>query len=137
MTDLMPWEEASQYVNPLSLIESQKFQRWVLRAMWDATNELKTVRDLEVEAEQAFQSARRRAFFREDCPIVTRGATTVADRDAWIDREVEDLEEKWKPAKATTQAAKDRMDTIRSQAVLISALAKTTSLIHSTAGVDR
>ena len=133
----MPWEEASQYINPLDLIEAQKFQRWVLRAMWDATNDLRAVRDAEVLAEQEYQSARRRAFFHPDCPIVTRGATTVADRDAWVDREVEDFEEKWKLAKATTQAAKDRMDTIRSQSVLISALAKTTAQIHGVVGVNR
>jgi hypothetical protein len=137
VTDLMPWEEASQYVNPLSLIESQKFQRWVLRAMWDATGDLKAVRDAEVEAEAVYLSARRRAYFDENCPVVVRGGVTTAEREAWVEREVEDVEQKWKLAKSTTQAAKDRMDTIRSQAVLISALAKTTSLIHSTAGVDR
>ncbi len=132
-----PWEAAPQYVNPLSLMEAQQYQRWVLRVMWEATLELRAVRDAEVLAEQEYQSARRRAFFNEECPIVTRGATTVADRDAWVDREVEGFEEKWKLAKATTQAAKERMDTIRAQAMLISALAKTTQQIHAVAGVDR
>lgn len=133
----MPWEDATQYVNPLSLIEAQQYQRWVLRAMWDATNDLKTVRDLEVEAEAEYLSARRRQFFHEDCPVVIRGGVTVADRDAWVDQQVASEEEKWKLAKATTQAAKDRMDTIRSQSVLISALAKTTQQIHGVAGVNR
>src|SRR6187551_2041634 len=104
MTDVMPWEAASQYVNPLSLVESQKFQRWVLRAMWDATNDLKVVRDEEVAAEQEYQSARRRAFFREECPVVVRGGVTTAERDAWVDEQVADREQKWKLAKAATQA---------------------------------
>lgn len=114
MTDLMPWEDATQYVNPLDLIQSQQYQRWVLRAMWDATNDLKVVRDLEVAAEQEYQSARRRTFFNENCPVVVRGGVTVAE-----------------------QAAKDRMDTIRAQAVLISALAKTTAYIHGVVGANR
>lgn len=137
MTVESPWDDPTQYINPLSLLESQRQQRWALRAMWDATNELKDVRDREVEAEAEYLSARRRAFFRTDCPVPARGGVTVAERDAWIDDQVAGLEEKWKLAKAATQAAKDRMDTIRGQSVLIAALAKTTQQIHGVAGVNR
>lgn len=135
--ELMPWEDPTQYVNPLSLLDSQKQQRWALRAMWDATQELKAARDTEVDAEADYLSARRKAFFHPDCPVVVRGGVTTAERDAWVDQQVQDVEQKWKLAKATTQAAKDRLDTVRSQSVLISALAKTTQLIHANAGVDR
>jgi hypothetical protein len=135
--DVMPWEDATQYVDPLSLMDSQRQQRWALRAMWDATRELKEVRDLEVEAEADYLSARRQAFFDPKCPVVVRGGVTTAERDAWVDQQVEDYEQKWKLAKSTTQAAKDRLDTVRAQAMLISALAKTTQQIHGVVGLNR
>jgi hypothetical protein len=137
MTEVMEWDDPTQYVDPLSLLDSQRQQRWALRAMWTATKALAEARDEEVNAEAEYLSARRRMFFHEDCPVPVRGATTVADRDAWVDRQVEDAEIKWKLAKAATQAAKDHMDTLRASSVLISALAKTTLQIHSAAGVPR
>lgn len=135
--EVMEWDDPTQYVDPLSLMDSQRQQRWALRAMWEATKALASARDDEVNAEADYLSARRRAFFHEDCPVVVRGGVTVADRDAFIDRQVEDLETKWKLAKARTQAAKDHMDTLRASSVLISSIAKTTQQIHGTAGVNR
>ncbi|WP_433731121.1 hypothetical protein ACQP2Y_21870 [Actinoplanes sp. CA-051413] len=135
--DVMEWDDPTQYVDALSLMESQRQQRWALRAMWDAKNRLAAVRDEEVTAEAVYQSARRRAFFDPNCPVVVRGGVTTAERDAWVDQQVEDVETKWKLAKAATQAAKDHMDTLRAQSVLISALAKTTQQIHAVAGVNR
>lgn len=137
MTDEMEWDDPTQYVDPLSLMDSQRQQRWALRAMWEAKKQLALARDDEVECEAAYLSARRRAFFNPDCPVVVRGGVTVADRDAWVDQQVEDLETKWKLAKAATQAAKDHMDTLRAQAILIAGLAKTTQQIHAGAGVNR
>lgn len=137
MSDEMEWDDASQYVDPLSLMDSQRQQRWALKAMWVAKNDLAVLRDDEVRAEAEYLSARRRAYFRADCPVVVRGGVTTGERDAWVDQQVEDHEVKWKLAKATTQAAKDHMDTLRAQSILISALAKTTQLIHGVAGVNR
>lgn len=137
MTDVMEWDDPTQYVDPLSLMESQRQQRWALRAMWDAKNQLAAVRNDEVEAEAAYLSARRRMFFNADCPVVVRGGVTVADRDAWVDEQVADLEQKWKLAKAATQAAKDHLDTVRAQAMVIGGLARTTQQIHGVAGVNR
>jgi hypothetical protein len=137
MTDEMEWDDPTQFVDPLSLMDSQRQQRWALRAMWEAKKQLAAVRDEEVEAEAAYLSARRRAFFHEDCPVVVRGGVTTGERDAWVDDQVGDLEMKWKLAKAATQAAKDHMDTLRAQAILIAGLAKTTQQIHAGAGVNR
>jgi hypothetical protein len=133
----MEWDDPTQYVDPLSLMDSQRQQRWALRAMWEAKKLLASTRDEEVEAETAYLSARRRAFFHVDCPVVVRGGVTTAERDAWVDDQVGDLEAKWKLAKAATQAAKDHMDTLRAQAILIAGLAKTTQQIHAGAGVNR
>lgn len=139
MTDFdeSPWDDPTQYVDPLSLMDSQRQQRWALRAMWEAKKDLAAARDEEVDAEAAYLSGRRRKFFDPECPVVIRGGVTVADRDAWIDEEVGDLELKWKLAKARTQAVKDHMDTLRAQAILIGGLAKTTQQIHAQAGVNR
>jgi hypothetical protein len=133
----MEWDDPTQYVDPLSLMDSQRQQRWALRAMWEAKKLLASTRDEEVEAETVYLSARRRAFFHVDCPVVVRGGVTTAERDAWVDDQVGDLEAKWKLAKAATQAAKDHMDTLRAQAILIAGLAKTTQQIHAGAGVNR
>jgi hypothetical protein len=137
MTVETPWDDPSQYVDPLSLLDSQRQQRWALRAMWEATKALAESRDLEVNAEAEYLSARRRMFFDANCPVVVRGGVTVADRDAWVDQQVEDYETKWKLAKARTQAGKDHMDTLRASSVLISSIAKTTQQIHGAAGVPR
>ncbi len=135
MTAEQPWDDPTQYVDPLSLVESQRQQRWALRAMWDATKALAAARDEEVNAEADYLSARRRAYFSEDCPVVVRGGVTTAEREAWVERQVEDVEVKWRLAKARTQAAKDHMDTLRASSVLISSIAKTTQQIHAAAGV--
>jgi hypothetical protein len=52
---------------------------------------LRQARDLEVDARHEHDRARRRALLSEKSPKVTRGGYTTAERDAWVDLQVEDL----------------------------------------------
>lgn len=130
-----PWEDASQYAEPLSLQDAERQMRWVLRAMWDAKKLLEELRTTEVSIKHEFERAKRRAMLSADCPKVGRGSATVADRDCWVDEQVAADRERFELAQVSTQAAKDHVSTLQSQAVVIASLSKLVQQVHGVAGV--
>jgi antirestriction protein ArdC len=78
--------------------------------MTQAQRDLAKARDAETQAEIAYKRAKARAFHHSDCPHVSRGGHTVADRDAWIDTKVMD---EWAQARVATTAREVAQDNLR------------------------
>jgi hypothetical protein len=83
---------------------------------------LATARDAEVDAKHAWNRARRAAMLSRDCPKVERGGWTTAERDAWVDHEVEDLHFEYDKATAAREAAQDHLRVLREQAEIVRSL---------------
>lgn len=126
------WEDAR--FEPWTPVDAENAMRWVLRAMFDAQKQLKVARESEVAAKQAFESARRAAFFSPDCPKPERGGYTVADREAHIERECADQRQAYEVATATREAAQDHLRVLNSQSVVLSALAKNVQQTYGVVG---
>ncbi|WP_045740909.1 hypothetical protein [Actinoplanes rectilineatus] len=114
--------------------DAEKALRWVLRAMLAAQRGLAEARDAEVAAKHVYESAKRRAFFHDDCPKPARGGFTVADRDAFIERETAEHRETYELATAAKEAAQDHLRTLNSQSVVLSALAKNVQQTYAVVG---
>lgn len=126
------WEE-TQY-DSLSLLEAQNYMRWVLRAMHDTARSLAALRDAEVDAKKEYEAARRRLMLSPECPRVERGACTVADRDAWVDKRCADERFAYEVAVAARETAGDQLRTLNSQSVVITALSKNVAQVHGVLG---
>jgi hypothetical protein len=127
-----PW--AGLDFEPWTPNDAEKALRWVLRAMLDAQRGLSQARDVEVAAKHEYESAKRRAFFTDECPKPTRGGFTVADRDAFIERETAVQRQDYELATAAKEAAQDHLRTLNSQSVVMSALAKNVQQTFSVVG---
>ncbi|MDG4791953.1 hypothetical protein O7626_39765 [Micromonospora sp. WMMD1102] len=118
----VPWENAQ--FEPWTPVDAENALRWVLRAMHEASQGLRMLRDEEVAAKHTFEAARRRAFFADDRPKPTRGGHTVADRDAYIERETAPEREAYELATTAKEAAQDHLRTLNSQSVLAEQVAR-------------
>lgn len=78
--------------------------------MYQAQKTLGEARDRETAAEVTYKRAKARAFHHSDCPHVSRGGHTVADRDAWVDTKVMD---DWAQARVATTAREVAQDNLR------------------------
>lgn len=130
-----PWTQFQS--EPWTPVDAERALRWVLRAMLDAQEGLRTARDAEVGCKHDYESARRRAWFDEECPKPSRGGATVADRDAFVDRATAQERQDFEIAQATTAAAQDHLRTLNSQSVVLSALAKNVAQTYGVIGVGR
>lgn len=90
-----------------------------------AQRALRESRDREVAAEAALRRAVVAAMLSEDCPKPKRGenGVTVADRDAWVDRKVEDERFAAAVAEAVRKSAEDALRVSRDQASVVQSLA--------------
>ena len=127
-----PWEQR-QY-EPMTPVDSENQLRWVLRAMYDAQQELREQRDVEVSAKHEYERAHRAALLSDACPKVTRGGHTTAERDAWVNQECVAEREHYELTEVTRKAAEDRVRTLNAQSMVIAALAKQVNLAYQTAG---
>ena len=96
---------------------------------------LAEARDAEVAAKQALLSARRRVLLAPDSPKVTRGGYTTADRDAFVDSAVEDLEFAYRIAEAAREAAQDLLRITRDQASIVQSLGVSVRQAYGMAGI--
>ena len=118
-----PWEDFDS--NPWNPADAEKALRWVLRAMYDTQLRLAGHRDAEIAAKHVYERKKREAFFNPDCPVPSRGGHTVADREAFVERESSREREEYEIAQAYTSAAAEHLRTLRDQSVVIAALSKT------------
>lgn len=94
----------------LTPVEIEQKLRDLVNEMYTAQKSLAAARDAETASEIAYKRAKARAFHHSDCPHVSRGGHTVADRDAWIDTKVMD---EWAAARVATTAREIATDNLR------------------------
>lgn len=103
--------------------------------MYAAQKALAAARDAETTAEVAYKRTKAAAFHHSDCPHVSRGVHTVADRDAWVERKVMD---QWAHARVATTArevAQDNLRVVLAVAETVRSLGASVRSAYSLAGV--
>lgn len=129
MTDPTPRFE------PLTPVEVERQIRWTQNQMTRAQAKLRDARDEEVAAKHAFERAHRRALLSGECPKVTRGGWTSAERDAWVDEQCAEEREAYEVAEVARKAAEDHLRTLYQQGTLAATLAKSVHQAYATSGV--
>ncbi len=137
----MAWDDPTLYVNPLSLLDAKRHHQWAIRAMHEAGKELKARKNAETLAKIAYKKAVYKTTMHPDCPKVKAGGVTVAYRDAWISDRIQaeygDLEWDYEMARMFHDAARDHVETVKTQAYSMGRLGQIVQQIHGAAGGDR
>ena len=120
---------------PLTPVAIEAKLRTLVNDLALSQTELARARDAEVDAKHTFEAAHRRAMLSKDCPKVTRGGWTTAERDAWVDDQAAEQERAYDIAVARREAAADHLRTLRDQAMLVMALGKSVQASYSLAGI--
>ena len=108
-------------------------------ALEEAGKLLAAARNAELEAEEARDSARRRAQLSPACPAagVHNGVrVTVAYVTAWIEEQVKDEERAYKLAKVARQAASDHLRKVGKQGSFQQTLTKSVSAAYQGTGPE-
>lgn len=121
----------------LTPIECERKLRALVTAMSQAQAELRAARDLEVDLKHEYEAAKRRAFLSADCPKPTRGGHTVADREVYVDDACAEEQREYEIATARREGAKDHLQTIRDQSMVVMALLRSISTAYSLSGSSR
>jgi hypothetical protein len=122
---------------PLTPVQVEQRLRQMVNDLARATRDLGAARDAEVAAKHRYEDAHRRALLSDDCPKVTRGGYTTAERDAWVETRAAVLQRAYDLAEVARRAAEDHLRTLREQAVVISVIAKSVNAAYMFTGVDR
>lgn len=118
-------------LNPVQV--EQKLRECVTQ-LYAAEKALAECRDSEVNAELAYRSQYRRALLSDECPKVSRGAVTVADRDAWVEQKCADAFESYRLWQARCQAAQDHVRIVRDVTSTVQSIASLVRQAYSMAG---
>ena len=122
--------------DPLTPVEIESKLRTLVNDLGRARVALAQARDLEVGAKHEYARARRRALLSEKSPKVTRGGYTTAERDAWVDDQVDDLQFAYDKAVVAREAAQDHLRTLRDQAEIVRSLGVSVRQAYELAGVS-
>lgn len=105
-------EPAEQY-EPMTPVGVERWLRHSITKLTHAEKALREARDAETTADIDYRRAHRRAMLSPQCPRVTRGGYTTADRDAWVDDQCDAEWEAYRLAVKTREAAQDHLRTTR------------------------
>ena len=94
---------------PLTPVDIERRLRGLLNDLTRAQAALAQARDIEVNAKHELGRARRRALLSGKAPKVARGGYTTAERDAWVDQEVADLQFAYDRAVIARESAQDHL----------------------------
>lgn len=119
----------------LTPVQVEQRLRYLHNELTRAQVVLRNARDAEVNAKHAFESKQRRALLSKDCPKVTRGGYTTAERDAWVALQVEEEQQVFDLAEVARRAAEDYLRMTRDQGVLVASLARSVNQAYAMAGV--
>jgi hypothetical protein len=122
-------------MEPLNPIDIERRLRGLFNDLSRAQSALAQARDLEVNAKHDLGRARRRALLSGKCPKVARGGFTTAERDAWVDNEVADLQFAYDRAVVTRESAQDHLRVLRDQAEIVRSLGASVRQAYELAGV--
>jgi hypothetical protein len=121
----------------LTPVECERKLRGLVTQMSQAQTELRKVRDAEVDKKHEYEAAKRRAFLSADCPKPTRGGFTVADREVYVDDACAEEQRAYDIATARREAAKDHLQTIRDQAMVVMSLLRSVSTAYALSGTNQ
>lgn len=119
----------------LTPVAVERKLRGLVNQLAAAQTTLRLARDAEVEAKHAYERQHRRALLSVDCPKVTRGGVTTAERDAWAEEQSAALREAYEVAEATRKAAEDHLRVLRDQSMIVMSLGRSVNTAYSLAGV--
>lgn len=121
----------------LTPIDCERRLRTYVTEMSKAQTELRNARDAEVERKHDYEAAKRRAFLSADCPKPARGGFTVADREVWVDDQCANEQRAFDIATARREAAKDHLQTVRDQAMVVMSLLRSVSTAYQLSGTTQ
>jgi len=121
----------------LTPVEIESKLRTLVNELGRARVALAQARDLEVNAKHEYKRARRRALLAGQAPKVARGGTTTAERDAWVDEQVSDLEFAYDRATVIRESAQDHLRTLRDQAEVVRSLGVSVRQAYELAGIHQ
>jgi len=119
---------------PLTPVAVERKLRALVNDLARAQAMLRDARDVEVATKHAYERAHRVAMLSADCPKVTRGGFTSAERDAWVDQQCGELREAYEVAKVTREAADDHLRTLRDQSMIVMSLSRSVNTAYAMAG---
>lgn len=119
---------------PLTPLDIERRLRGLISDLTRAQAALAQARDLEVKAKHELGRERRRAMLSGQAPKVTRGGFTTAERDAWVDDRVSDLQFTYDKAVVTRESAQDHLRVLRDQAEIVRSLGASVRQAYEMAG---
>lgn len=99
-----------------------------------AQQALAQARDIEVDRKHELNRQRRRALLSGQAPKVARGGFTTAERDAWVDDKVSDLQFAYDKAVIARESAQDHLRVLRDQAEIVRSLGASVRQAYEMAG---
>ena len=123
-------------LEPLTPVAIEQRLRFLYNQLARAAKLLAEARDVEVRKRHDYLSARRRVILSGMAPKVSRGQYTAADRDAFVDSQVEDAEFEYRVAEAAREAAQDHLRITRDQAEIVRSLGVGVRQAYELAGYD-
>ncbi|RJQ68103.1 hypothetical protein D5S17_32900 [Pseudonocardiaceae bacterium YIM PH 21723] len=100
----------TQAYTPLNPVQVEEKLRRCIADMLIAEKALAAARDSETDLECELKKVQLAAAMDEDCPKVSRGGYTVADREAWIDARTY---EQWHALRLATKSREIAADRVR------------------------
>lgn len=83
---------------------------------------LARARDSEVDAKITLRTARNRALLSGNCPRVSRDGWTAAERDAWVEDQVEAEQAAYDALVVTRESAQDHLRVLIHQSEIVRSL---------------
>lgn len=124
----------SEHYEAMSPIGIENWLRTCVTELTNAERDLRTARDEETNADIAYRSAHRRAMFNPDCPKVTRGGYTTAERDAWVDEQCAFQWQQYRLAMTKRESAQDSLRTKRDIATAVQSIGALVRTAYNLAG---
>lgn len=123
-------------MSELTPIQIEARLRALITELTKAQRTLTDARDAEVEAKGNLRRARTTALLSGDCPKVARGGYTTAERDAWVEQQIEDAQHAYDVASAARENAQDYLRVVRDQAEIVRSLGASVRTAYEMAGVS-
>jgi hypothetical protein len=128
----MPDDNGQDHLTP---VQVEAKLRQLVNDLGRARIALRQARDIELDKKTAWERARRRLLLSADCPKMSGpGAVSAAERDAWVDDQIDDLALAHQVAKVARESAQEHMRTLKEQAELVRSLGASVRQAYDLAG---
>jgi hypothetical protein len=107
----------------LTPVQIETKLRQLVNDLGRARTLLRNARDDELDAKTGWERARRKLLLSPQCPPISGpDSVSAAERDAWVDVQIEDLELTYRTARVARESAQEHMRTLKEQAELVRSL---------------